>query len=283
MKSASAPLIAHLAGNNQFAMADLYTLVLTGGTTYRFTSYDATLTDGTNTWASGGPVLARDKVRSVIGLEVDTMTIHVSPKDTDLLGALTWFQAAAAGVLDGATLTLQRAFLTGGTTLVGTIKMFVGTVAQLTLDRMTLELTVNSPIDLLSIQMPRNLYQAGCQHTVYDAGCTLNRATYAVAGSISGSPTLTSFACYLPQPTGYYDLGSIQFTSGANSGLKRTIKHWDGATLTLLNPLPATPSAGDGFTLAPGCDKTQVTCGSKFSNVVNFKGMPYVPVPETAY
>jgi hypothetical protein len=42
------------------------------------------------------------------------------------------------------------------------------------------------------------------------------------------------------------------------------------------------PNTGDTFTAYPGCDKTQNTCTSKFNNLVNFGGFPYVPVPEAA-
>lgn len=283
MKSATSPLVAHLAASKQFVLADLYTITLSNGAVYRFTSFDATLSDGSHTWLSGGPVINRTKTRCTIGLEVDTLELDVGPKDTDLLGSLTWFQAACSGALDGAGVMLERAFIQAGPSIIGTLKMFVGSIAQLTIDRSNINITVNSPLDILSVQMPRNLYQAGCKNTLFDVGCTLNRATFAVGGSVGGSITSTSFTATIAKPAGYFDLGSLQFTSGVLNGLRRTIKSWDGTMVKLLSPTPALAGAGDSFTIYPGCDKQQATCASsKFNNVVNFRGFPYIPVPETA-
>ena len=37
---------------------------------------------------------------------------------------------------------------------------------------------------------------------------------------------------------------------------------------------------GDEFTLYAGCDKSPDICRTKFSNIVNFRGEPYVPGPD---
>ena len=77
--------------------------------------------------------------------------------------------------------------------------------------------------------------------------------------------------------------GQILFTSGANAGLLKAVKSYAGQFFTFNSPLPFVPNAGDLFTAYPGCDKTQATCSSsKFNNLVNFEGFPYVPAPETA-
>jgi hypothetical protein len=40
-------------------------------------------------------------------------------------------------------------------------------------------------------------------------------------------------------------------------------------------------ASGATFTVRAGCDKTQGTCTTKFSNLARFRGMPYIPVAET--
>lgn len=283
MKSASAPLIALLGSGRPFMMADCYTFTLAGGTVLRYTSFDITLSYGGTTWSAAGPVVERGNTRTVIGLEVDTLDLKVSPRDTDFIGAQTWFQAACSGTLDGAKITLQRAFLEAPPTVVGLVTMFVGHVGPVTIDRMTVDMTCNSPLDLLDTKLPRNLYQAGCLHTLFDTGCGLSPAAFAVTGAVGGAPTRTGFAATLGQAAGWFDLGSLQFTGGALAGTRRSIKRWDGGTFGLLNPLPIAPAIGDAFTAWPGCDRRKATCESaKFSNVVNFKGYPFIPVPETA-
>jgi uncharacterized phage protein (TIGR02218 family) len=56
-----------------------------------------------------------------------------------------------------------------------------------------------------------------------------------------------------------------------------------GASLALMYPLPATPAAGDAFTVAFGCDHTRGTCQNRFANLANFRGFPFVPPPQVAY
>ena len=82
----------------------------------------------------------------------------------------------------------------------------------------------------------------------------------------------------------FYDLGSITFTSGLNAGAIRTISDQVGNTNTLkiYPPLPVAPSVGDAVSVIPGCDKTQNQCLTKFKNIAQFGGFPYVPAPETA-
>lgn len=283
MKSASAPLIELLGSGRSFMMADCYTFTLASGTVLRYTSFDITLSHGGTTWSAVGPVIERGNTRTVIGLEVDTLDLKTSPRDTDLIGAQSWFQAACSGTLDGAKVTLQRAFLETPPTVIGLLTMFVGNVGPISIDRMTIEKTSNSPLELLNIKLPRNLYQSSCLHTLFDTGCALSPAAFAVAGAVGGAPTRTGFTATLGEAVGWFDLGALQFTSGALSGTRRSVKRWTGGEFVLLNPLPIAPTIGDTFTAWPGCDRLKATCESaKFDNVVNFKGYPFVPVPETA-
>ncbi len=96
------------------------------------------------------------------------------------------------------------------------------------------------------------------------------------------SATANKIISLSTKPDGYFDNGQIAFLSGANAGLVKAVKNYFSKQFTFNSPLPFQPSAGDTFIAYSGCDKTQQTCTSKFNNLVNFEGMPYVPVPETA-
>lgn len=282
MKTISSGLATLFAGGNAFLMADCYTFTLTNGTILKYAAYDADVTYSSNTWLANAPVLTRNSVRTVIGLEVGTLQITISPSDTDVIGSQTWLQAVCSGVLDGALVSLDRAFMDLTGAVAGTVNQFTGYVAQISVDRMNIDMTVNSPLDALSIQMPRNLYQASCQHALFDAGCGANKVTFTSSGTVTGTPSILSFSSGISGATGRYNLGVLQFTSGALTGTKRTVKSWAGGVFTLLNPLPLAPSAGDAFTVSAGCDHTVTTCTNVFSNLANFKGFPFIPVPETA-
>ena len=74
------------------------------------------------------------------------------------------------------------------------------------------------------------------------------------------------------------------FTSGANANVRATVKSVAaGVALTLIYPLPVAPAVGDAFTVYAGCDHTQATCQSRFNNLANFRGFPFVPPPQIAY
>lgn len=281
MKSAPAPLIALLNSGQQFSIADLLTITLKSGTVLRYTSWDSDQTYNAHVFSSTGPLFERGRTRVVIGVEVDTLDLTLWPKPTDMVGAQTWMQAAASGALDGADVLLERAFMDGTFAIVGGYINFTGRWADFTLGRTEIKETVRSDLELLNVQIPRNLYQAGCLHTLYDTDCGIDRATFASASSIV-TASRTALTCGLSQPDGYFDMGYIVFTGGALTGTRRTVKAQIGGALALLNPLPMVPGIGDTFTAYPGCAKTQAVCTSKFSNLSNFRGFPFVPQPETA-
>ncbi len=96
------------------------------------------------------------------------------------------------------------------------------------------------------------------------------------------SATANKIISLSAKPDAYFDNGQLAFITGPNAGLVKAIKTFLGQQFTFNSPLPFPPNAGDTFIAYPGCDKTQSTCTNKFGNLVNFEGMPYVPVPETA-
>ena len=163
--------------------------------------------------------------------------------------------------------------------------MFAGRVAEVDATSSLATFSVSSHLELLNQNLPRNLYQSGCLNTLYDSGCGLNRSDFTVNASVSSGSTGGVVRATLPQSTGYFDLGVIYFTSGVNNGVSRTIKnyiHGTPCTLTLIAPLPSIPGAGDAFSITAGCDKQQSTCQNKFSNLIHFRGFPYVPENSTA-
>lgn len=285
MKTASANLIALLNTATEAYHADLYTFTLIDGSIYRFTSAETDLITGGNTFQTAGPLLQRGKVRTVIGLQVDSLDVSIFADENILLNGVPWLKAITNGVLDGAYLKLERAIMPtwGDLTNGGTLISFMGRVSEIVVSRTEAKLTVNSDLELLNIQIPRNLYQPGCVHTLYDTGCTLNRASYAISTTVSSTSTTSSVnASALTQAAGYFDLGVLQFTTGQNAGVRRTVKSFSPGVVSLSYPLPYAPAISDSFTIWPGCDKQKDTCDTKFANKANFKGMPYIPQPENA-
>lgn len=165
---------------------------------------------------------------------------------------------------------------------VGTVILFTGNVAEPVELTYEAKITVKSDIEIFNRQLPRNLYQPGCQWTLYDSGCGLNKASWATVSSISATSTKNTIQCGISAATGYYDLGVVEFTSGILDEERRTIKSQIGGEITLSYSLVTAPEVGDGVILWAGCDKKQTTCTVK-GNLPKFRGFPFVPKPENAY
>ena len=285
MKTVPGPLLSLFNSNSAFSKADLYTWTFIDGTILRVTDADVDIVTGGNTFTSAAPLLERTKTTVSVGVEVDSIDVTAFPKSTDLVNGATWQTAARLGYFDGAQVLIETAYIQTWPTVIGTMHVFQGLVSDIYPERTSVKLAVKSALELLAQPFPRNVYQSVCMHTVYDAGCTATKASFTATGTVvsSPAPTLTSFKTGNAQAVGYFDQGVITFTSGANSGLKRTVKAYDGAGgFTFVLPLPVAPAAGDTISVFAGCDKTVATCRTKFSNDVHFRGFPWVPNPETA-
>lgn len=294
MKSASAALIALLA-NETFLMADLLTITLVDGTIVRYTTWDTDLAVSGNTYLCDDVKFKRGRTRNVIGIEVDTMTLTLYPGPTNTVEGIGFLTALKNGAIDGARVKVDRLFMaTAGDTSAGTASVFSGRVSDCKFGRTEASLSVVSDLILLNVQMPRNVYQPGCLHTLFDddmlaqgnpaTGCKISKASFqtTTAAASGSTTTLVNTALGGSPATGYFDLGYVVFQNGQNAGLKRTVKSYASGNFTLMNPLPFAPGVGDAFLAYPGCDKQQSTCSSKFGNLVNFRGLPYVPSAETS-
>lgn len=308
------------AGLGGFHVQRLYTITLFGGVILRYTDADfdilASSADADVNgfkYSSGGvrvdQLETKTQVHLKVGTDTDTWVLMMMPRRADLvtgadfpdtIGSVPFLQACQGGALDGADFQVDEAYFSSvptwpiaptGAAAIGCRTVFAGTVAEVDTTDTSAVVTVNDYRNLLTLQVPIQFYQAQCRFTLFDKGCNasgnMNAASFAVEGSVSaGSTTATIISNGLPAPQGSrtYTLGRIVFNSGKNATFQRTIKSWDGAfTLSLLNPLPFTVSAGDVFEIYPGCNKLLTTCQlfQPATAMTNFGGQPFIPPPET--
>lgn len=282
MKTASAATIALLAGNT-FLIAELYTITLFGGTILRYTDADGDLVYAGNTYAATSPKVTRDKIKTTAGIEVDSMGVKLYAGASDLIQGIPFPQFCANGGFDGARFKVERCFMaTYGDTSAGVINMFSGRVSDVKPSRYEIELSIVSDVELLDVNMPRNVYSVGCSHTLYDAGCGVVKAGFATATAVLAGSTPSTLLCGLAQASTYFDGGTILFGSGQNAGVTRTVKSYTPGQINLSLSLPYAPANGDAFNAYAGCDKQQSTCSSKFNQLTHFRGFPYVPTPEAS-
>jgi hypothetical protein len=302
VKPASAAALAILSGGMSIR-ADLYAITLTSGASYYFTSFDQALTAAIypsvaqNTYQMGY-VIMRGSTEQKVGLDSQELELKIYPRPDNpggapLIAGYSILQAGRLGILDNAIITYAKLFMNKPAyganldTSPGAIGWFQGLVSDLSADRAmtTIKLSANI-ITLNQVQMPKNLYQATCSHTVYDAGCTLLKASFTKTGAVTGTPSTFSFASNMgaAYALGYFSLGVLTFTSGANKSFSATVKSYDGAgNFALQIPMPAPIAAGDTYSVYPGCSRLMNVCSGKFNNLAHFKGMPFIPVPETLY
>ena len=296
MKNISANLKQHLQNNNEFVVADLYTisvvhsswsngLVITFQNHY-FNSGGYDLTYDGKMFQGSGAHIKRDRTRLTMGTEVDTLGVEIMAGADIIIGGLPFVVAAQRGFLDGALFVVDTAFIDpSDKTVIGHVNMFTGRVSNAETTRSKAELTVTSDLELLNISMPRTLYQPACQNDLYDSVCGVDRSVYAKTGTAGSSATTLDIPISGEVNTvaeGYWNLGGIIFTSGILNGTARTVKKHVSGVITVANPLPTAPETGDQLVIYPGCDKTIDTCQNKFSDLDQFRAQPFVPKPEVA-
>lgn len=283
-------LAAWLASARSAIIFDAYTLISATGTTLRFTDADADLQipapDGR--LFARGPVIKRGNIRQSVGLSVDNLSLELLPRAFEqpvMFGAVSLLTAAQAGLLRGATLQLERLVYDTDAVYQGRWVEFAGTLAVKSTAGGIIKTDVLSELNILNTPFPRDVYQAQCKNTVFDAQCKLLRSSWEVSGSISavfsGDLARSQFNSALAQAAGWFEQGTVRFTSGANAGIKRTVKRFASGQFAFALPWPRPLSVSDAFVATPGCSRTLDACTSKFSNRLHFRGEPFIPQPET--
>jgi uncharacterized phage protein (TIGR02218 family) len=261
-------------------LADLWTFTMQNGTVYRWTSWESTLSWSGNTWigGAGAPIIQRNSTKLIAGLEVDSLELTVQTGDSVMLGSRNFTQAAAAKVFDGCVIRLERAYMVIPGTVQCSVFVFEGTVNEVVPSHSEVGIKVNSFLERLNQDWPRNCWSPACQHKLFSAGCGISEFSF--QQSVAGNGSQTQFTASHLKPNDFFTLGKATFVGGLNDGLSMGIKQQIADTFILVGKLPAAVSGT--VIIVPGCDKTQATCSSKYANLGRFKGFPYIPRPETA-
>jgi len=256
-------------------VAELYTVELRGGVTFYYTSLDVDIDYRGQTYVSRAFNVERGPIKTSIGTEVDQVELSLYPGQDEPFDGVSFPRFVLNGGFDGAWLTIERARQNRVTHL------FKGMVTDAGADVTQIKLTLSAPTVLLNINMPHNQYSPGCIWSVYNTGCGLNRDAHAVAGSVTAGSTRRVVQCDLAQADDFFDVGKLHFTGGGNAGAVRSVRHYTSGALVLSYPLLHIPTAGDGFTVWPGCDKRYASCQA-YGNEAHYRGFPRMPKKESS-
>lgn len=119
----------------------------------------------------------------------------------------------------------------------------------------------------------RRKFQAQCPHILYGAECAISNLDFQVIGTISAIAINVVSAPEWVGVAGNFDGGYLVFQNNQF----RTVIADDGAgNLTLVSPF-VDLVIGSSVEAFPGCAHDLADCDTKFANVVNYGGFPYVP------
>ncbi|MBI3447223.1 MAG: DUF2163 domain-containing protein [Magnetospirillum sp.] len=301
MKALS-PEVRALLKTRQFYACDLVALTLVGGATHHYSAGDCDVVDVDGAryacggmsgpfWISEG---RQGSISQKLGTQADTLTIDLLPGKSTIEG-MPWGEAAARGLLRGATLDYRVGLAPAPVTaacwpvpLTGSVREFLGFVGESDGGGSQFVLNAADARQRLQSPWPRNLYSPSCCEWVGSAGCGIDTAPFAVATTAQAGSSGSVIVLTLSQDNGYFDLGSVEITSGANAGLSRSIRSYvkgSPGAITLMTPFPNDPAVGDHLVLHPGCDGSFSPRGCpKFGGTptLRFRGQPFVPAPTTA-
>jgi uncharacterized phage protein (TIGR02218 family) len=295
MKTVSDAFKAHISGG-QMTVCYLWKVHRTDGVVFGFTNHDANVTydagdgDGlliyqaatgfANTAASSKSDLSVDNLEAIGFLDADSIT------EDDMRAGLYDDADIKILLVNWADLTMGHMVVRRGT--LGVVKMENG---KFTAELRGLAHKLTTQLGDSFGPICRAEFGSGTNGIDMDSRwlCLLDVSLWRQTGVVNsrdavsfsnltgdllmtGSQTPTAAA-----PDGWFDNGVITFTSGANAGLSFEIKSFVAGLITLFLPAPFPLTVGDSFIIEPGCDKTAGTCTNKFSNIINFRGEPFIP------
>lgn len=125
----------------------------------------------------------------------------------------------------------------------------------------------------------RRIYSRNCPHVLYGAECGASQIAFAsvvVMDTVPSSPYELAATGFGTLPAGSLAGGKLIWEPGGGIIERRGIRRHNGTAITLTHPIPGILSTST-VTVYPGCDRTRTICESRFSNLVNFGGFPYIP------
>lgn len=267
--SVSASMAQHLA-QEVTTTAYLWKVIRQDSAIFTFTSHDAPIVfDGHTYEASAG--FMPSAVQTTSGLAVD---------DLELEGLLSsesiTQQDLVAGLWDGAEVWLYQVNYLDLTA--GAVICRRGWIGEVRSGKTSFVAELRGVAQRLSQQIGQ-FYSPSCRADFGDGRCKLNLASFTVTGAVTGVTNRHVFTdSSRTEAAGFFDLGLIAFTSGANSGFSQEVKTFSSGVITSELSFPNAITIGDAYVLQQGCDKTFATCKDRYNNIVNFRGEPYVPV-----
>lgn len=269
MKSATAPMIAHLAG----------------GTTTLARCWRFETKSGRIVTVTGGPrdmLINGELYRSEEGLNPTSTDQEIggSVNNSDMTGTLSPDLATEQEILfnewDTAFVTVFE--VNHRDLSMGQIILGYGSLGDLSVGRTAFKAEFRSLTQFLQ-QTVGAIFTAPCRFRFGDEDCGIDLSPITVSGSftsVTSARVVTDSA--RAEASDYFGTGLLRITSGVLEGYAVEIASFASGQFSLALPLPAYPEVGDTYEAVPGCRKRfEEDCITKWNNGVRFGGFPHVP------
>jgi uncharacterized phage protein (TIGR02218 family) len=235
-----------------------------------FTSFSRDLVlDGITYKASTG--FTPTAIETSAGLAVDQLEVEAILNDTSITEA-----DLQAGKYDYAAIEV---FLVNYQDLTqGKLVLRVGTLGEVTVRKGVFVAEIRGLSQAFQRQIGE-LYSPTCRvKRLGDTRCKIDLAPYTHTLTVSAVTDQRTFAHNTSlKPDGYFQMGLVEWLTGANAGLEIEVKTYASGVFSLVQPMPYTITVGNTFKAIRGCDRTFETCRTVFNNILNFRGEPHLP------
>ena len=138
------------------------------------------------------------------------------------------------------------------------------------------EIICESLLRSLQRPFPKETYQIACTATLYSYHCGVDRALYKQTATLSAVDGLTlTSASFGTHPDDYFAGGYVEYLSGGLYTRRFIVSHTGNDIVTDLQLGAIATSSVDAY---PGCNHTTSDCHTKFNNIVEYKGCPFIPL-----
>lgn len=283
-KSVGAALLAHLR-SEVTTLATIWTVTRADGTVFRFTDHDDDIV------YSGSRYRARvgydaSNTDSAAGFQVSNLDVTGIMSDESITEV-----DLKAGLWDFARIEIAVVNYTDPSH--GKMVLRSGTLGQVTLERGSFKVELRGLAQAYEQGLSK-VYSQLCRARFGDADCQFPANYFVFDATVIQVISRREFRVYcvpglVPNVViagdRIFRYGRCTGLTGNNAGFVMEIKDDREESgferhITLQLPFTYDISLGDTFTLALGCDKTIETCHRRFSNSVNFRGEPYVPLVD---
>lgn len=265
------------------SLARVWTITRTDGAIYRFTDHDTDIKIGVNVFRASDSFTMSDITHSVSGVaQAATMAVNLGSNAATHIT----YEDLTDDVFKNSTLRVDVVLWDDPS--IGTANIFNGVFSAVEIDviknRATIDITGTLSKGIPSIGQK---FSAECRADLGDGRCRVDLSLHTSTGLVTSVTNKRKFEVQLtPKLNNYqFSFGKLIWTSGLNSGLRQEVLVQYGTTPTIDLIITAFYArkdiqVGDTLSITKGCDFRPTTCATKFDNILNFRGEPFIPGPD---